>query len=74
MNMKTRKQQLLSITKKHENMNDAKFMNILCICRSQSLYLQVHWFMQRQVKPMGLRDILRKEFDFITGKSKDYFA
>jgi len=55
-------------------MNDAKFMNILCICRSQSLYLQVHWFMQRQVKPMGLRDILRKEFDFITGKSKDYFA
>ncbi|MFZ0966213.1 MAG: MFS transporter, partial [Candidatus Bathyarchaeia archaeon] len=51
-------------------MIDAKFMNILCAYRSKqklTLYLQVRWFMQRKVKPMGLRDILRREFYFITG-------
>jgi hypothetical protein len=71
MDMKTRRQQLLSITKRHESMVAAEFMNIL---QKPITYLQVHWFVQTQVKPIELRGIVRKEFDIITGKSNDYFA
>ena len=48
-------------------MNDAKFMKVLYVHRSQPLYSQFRCFMKRQVKLMGLLDILRREFYFITG-------